>query len=158
MPVWFLQLNLDMHDFYIESLGVDVQRFAVVPDTSGSSRRGSRWCPCYLNLLSIPDVVVSASVEPEAFDLVAVEAQAMKKPVIASAHGGSLGTVRDGVKGWLYQADNPAALAEKILLACDTTTDLETMGNRGRQWVEEKFTIDNMCRAEWQAYAKVLAS
>ena len=32
----------------------------------------------------IADVVVSASIEPEAFGRVAVEAQAMEKPILAS--------------------------------------------------------------------------
>ena len=38
---------------------------------------------------SLADVVVSASIEPEAFGRVAVEAQAMGKPIIASNLGGS---------------------------------------------------------------------
>ena len=45
------------------------------------------------------DIVVSASTDPEAFGRVAVEAQAMARPVIASAHGGALETVADGHTG-----------------------------------------------------------
>ena len=42
------------------------------------------------------DVVVSATAsKPEAFGRIAIEAQAMAKPVIASAHGGSLETILD---------------------------------------------------------------
>ena len=42
---------------------------------------------------SLADVVVSASIEPEAFGRVSVEAQAMGKPIIASNIGGSKETV-----------------------------------------------------------------
>ena len=36
---------------------------------------------------SIADVVVSASIEPEAFGRVAVESQSMEKPIVASNIG-----------------------------------------------------------------------
>ena len=41
----------------------------------------------------ISDIVVSASVEPEAFGRVAIEAQSMEKPIIASNIGGSNETI-----------------------------------------------------------------
>ena len=42
---------------------------------------------------SLADVVVSASIEPEAFGRVSVEAQSMGKPIIASNIGGSKETI-----------------------------------------------------------------
>ena len=63
---------------------------------------------------SLADVVVSASVEPEAFGRVAVEAQAMEKPIIASDLGGSKETILKGKSGFLYKHDDPRQLA-KIL-------------------------------------------
>ena len=42
---------------------------------------------------SLADAVVSASIEPEAFGRIAVEAQAMGKPIIASNIGGSKETI-----------------------------------------------------------------
>ena len=50
----------------------------------------------------LADVVVSASTFPEGFGRVAVEAQAMGKPVIATDHGGSRETVLPGETGWLF--------------------------------------------------------
>ena len=47
------------------------------------------------------NVVVSASTEPEGFGRVAVEAQAMGRPTIATSIGGSKETIIDGVTGWL---------------------------------------------------------
>ena len=52
-------------------------------------------------------MVVSASLEPEAFGRVAVEAQAMGRPVIATDHGGAQETVDHGVTGWRYPPETP---------------------------------------------------
>ena len=55
-------------------------------------RRLPRHAAAYM----LADVVVSASTEPEGFGRVIVEAQAMGRPVIATAHGGA---ARDGAAG-----------------------------------------------------------
>ena len=102
------------------------------------------------------DLVVSASTEPEAFGRVAVEAQAMGCPVVASAHGGSLETIRDGETGWLFTPGNAEDLAATLRRVLTGDVDLRTIGERGRLWVAEYFTIDRMCRAEWDCYEKVL--
>ena len=44
-------------------------------------------------MIAASDIVLSTSTEPEAFGRVAIEAQAMGKPIIATAHGGTLETV-----------------------------------------------------------------
>ena len=44
----------------------------------------------------LSDVVVSSSIRPEAFGRVAVEAQVMGKPIIASNIGGSNETILNG--------------------------------------------------------------
>ena len=52
----------------------------------------------------VSDIVVSASIEPEAFGRVAVEAQSMEKPIIASNIGGSNETVIDEKTGFLFES------------------------------------------------------
>ena len=49
----------------------------------------------------ISDFVVSASIEPEAFGRVSIEAQSMQKPILASNIGGSKETVIDNITGIL---------------------------------------------------------
>nr|WP_320051403.1 glycosyltransferase family 4 protein [uncultured Desulfuromonas sp.] len=102
------------------------------------------------------DLVVSASTEPEAFGRVAVEAQAMGCPVVASAHGGSLETVKDGETGWLFTPGNAEDLAATLRRVLTGDVDLRAIGEQGRLWVVEHYTIDRMCRAEWDCYEKVL--
>lgn len=76
----------------------------------------------------LADVVVSASIEPEAFGRVAIEAQAMGRPIVATDHGGSTETVRPGETGWLVRPDDPDALAagiaEALALAPDSRAKL----------------------------------
>lgn len=102
------------------------------------------------------DLVVSASIEPEAFGRVAVEAQAMAKPVIATAHGGSLETVVDGETGWLVPPADREAMTALLREILSGKYRLDKLGLRGRAWVLENFTTDKTCRAEWGAYRKVL--
>ncbi len=59
-------------------------------------------------------VVLSASNEPEAFGRVAAEAQAMGRPVVATALGGALETVEDGKTGWLVPVGDSDAMAKAI--------------------------------------------
>ena len=108
-------------------------------------------------IYEISDLVVSASTEPEAFGRVAAEAQAMRKPVIASAHGGSLETIQDGVTGWLFINGSKDDLAMKLRYALSGHEDYEKIGQDGRAWVLSRYTVDKMCQAEWSSYEKVLA-
>ncbi len=105
---------------------------------------------------AVSDVVVSASTEPEAFGRVAVEAQAMAKPIIASAHGGALETVRDGETGWLFTNNNVEDLVQKLRLALSPQTDLIKIGKAAREFVAVEYTTEQMCSAEWDSYHLVL--
>ncbi len=60
------------------------------------------------------DVVVSASIEPEAFGRVAAEAQCAQRLVIASDHGGARETVDPDVGGWRVPPGDPEALAQAL--------------------------------------------
>lgn len=64
--------------------------------------------------LAASNVVISASTDPEAFGRVAAEAQAMQKPVVATAHGGALESVVDGETGFLVTPSDANALAKGI--------------------------------------------
>lgn len=58
--------------------------------------------------------IVSASIEPEGFGRVAVEGQAMGRPVIATDHGGSSETIIPGVTGWVVPPGDAEALAKAL--------------------------------------------
>jgi len=66
-------------------------------------------------MMASSDIVLSTSIEPEAFGRVAIEAQAMGKPIIATAHGGTLETVLNNQTGLWVTPGDPAALTAAII-------------------------------------------
>jgi len=106
---------------------------------------------------SIVDIVVSSSVEPEAFGRISVEAQAMEKPIVASDIGGSKETILNGKSGILYKSGDPRELAKALnnLMELDKEA-LYSMGNEGRKNVTRKFNVENMCQTTFTEYKKLL--
>ena len=105
----------------------------------------------------LSDVVVSSSIEPEAFGRVSIEAQSMKKPIIASNIGGSNETIIDNKTGLLFESGNPQALSNKLkeIIKLDTLT-LDLMGNEGRKNVLNRFNIEKMCFNTYSEYKKII--
>jgi glycosyltransferase involved in cell wall biosynthesis len=88
------------------------------------------------------DVAVVPSTAPEPFGLVAVEAMAAGKPVVAAAHGGLLDIVEDGVTGLLVPPGDATALGGALnRLANDEGLRLR-MGAAGRERQRRLFTAD----------------
>ena len=107
--------------------------------------------------LMLSDVVVSATSEtPEAFGRVAIEAQAMGKPVIASAHGGSLETVLPGKTGWLVNPNDTADMAEALNQALSDPSMRKAYGQNGQRFVKENFTVEKMCRETLNVYCELM--
>jgi glycosyltransferase involved in cell wall biosynthesis len=105
---------------------------------------------------SLADLTVSASTYPESFGRVAVESQAMGIPVIASALGGSLETVKHEETGWLYPADDVVALARVLELAIQNQTMREKYGAQGQRWVNDQFTVEKMCSQTLEVYQELV--
>ncbi len=106
---------------------------------------------------SLADVVVSASIEPEAFGRVAVEAQSMSKPIIASNIGGSKETVLNKKTGFLYKHDDPRELAKNLNTVIELSQEeLKFIGNEGRKNITKKFDVEVMCDSNLREYKKLL--
>lgn len=104
----------------------------------------------------ISDIVISSSIEPEAFGRVAVEAQAMEKPIIASNIGGSNETIIDEKTGFLYSAGNSDLLSQKLSHIFDLNDEtLKSMGIEGRKNVMKKFNVEKMCFSTYSEYKKL---
>ena len=104
----------------------------------------------------ISDFVVSPSIEPEAFGRVAVEAQSMQKPVIASNIGGSTETIINDKTGFLFESGSADSLCKKIIevLQLDETT-LKRIGIEGRKNIIKKFNVEKMCFSTYSEYKKL---
>ncbi|MDC0397723.1 glycosyltransferase family 4 protein [Candidatus Pelagibacter sp.] len=105
----------------------------------------------------VSDIVVSASIEPEAFGRVAVEAQSMERPIIASNIGGSNETVIDEKTGFLFESNNAKSLSKKILkiLSMDEAS-LQSIGKNGRKNIIQKFNVEKMCFSTYSEYKRIL--
>ena len=105
----------------------------------------------------VADIIISSSIEPEAFGRVGIEAQSMEKIIIASNIGGSNETVIDEKTGYLFESGNFKSLSEKILkvLKLDDTT-LKTIGIEGRKNVVSKFNVEKMCFSTYSEYKKLI--
>ncbi len=105
----------------------------------------------------ISDIVVSASIEPEAFGRVAVEAQSMKKLIIASNIGGSNETIINGKTGILFDSGDATSLSKKIIqaLTMDEAT-IKLIGEEARKNIIKKFNVEKMCFSTYSEYKRLL--
>jgi len=105
----------------------------------------------------ISNLIVSPSIEPEAFGRIAVEAQSMEKPIIASDIGGSKETIINNKTGFLFESGNSEALSKKIIevLNSDEST-LKSLGIEGRKNIIKKFNVEKMCFSTYSEYKKLL--
>jgi glycosyltransferase involved in cell wall biosynthesis len=105
-------------------------------------------------LMRSADVVVCTPwYEP--FGMVPLEAMACGKPVVASAVGGLVDTVVDGVTGWLVPPRDPRCLADALseLLRDDETR--AAFGNAGRRRVETRYAWSHIASATAAIYSDV---
>lgn len=94
-----------------------------------------------LRLLQLCDVVVYTP-ENEHFGIVPLEAMAMSKPVIASASGGPLETIKNRINGYLSPIDDESSFANAMIeLYLDQEKSIE-MGKCGFEIVKENFSYE----------------
>ena len=105
----------------------------------------------------VSDIIVSASIEPEAFGRVAVEAQSMEKLIIASNIGGSNETIINEKTGFLFKSGDAESLSKKIIhgLTMDETS-INLMGKEGRNNIIKKFNVEKMCFSTYSEYKRLL--
>ncbi len=108
---------------------------------------------------AISNLVISASTRAEAFGRIAIEAQAMKRIIIATNIGGSLETIIDQKTGFLVEAsnvDNMTQLIEKALNLRAQEHDQICLD--ARLHVEKNFSSKKMCATTVQIYDDLLNS
>lgn len=101
------------------------------------------------------DIAVVPSVEPEGFGMVAVEAMAAGKPVVATAHGGILDIVVDGETGILVPPGEAVALAQALGILAQNTDLRNRMGKAGAERWRRKFRVQNYVEAFEHVYGRM---
>ncbi len=150
--------------------GVQVVLCASAPDTPEIEERLRRALPEHPNvtwinamvpvdevtqLYSHADVFACPSVY-EPFGLINLEAMSCGTAVVASAVGGIVEVVEDGVTGLLVSPAKPDELATAIRSLLDDPERRGRMGVAGRRRVEEKFSWASVAQRTEQIYAEAI--
>lgn len=140
-------------DKYKEDLDILIRRFGLtrVVEFAGAAHD----VPAVMKKL---DLLVSATVTPEAFGRVIIEAQASGVPVVATRVGGVVDVVEDGRTGLLCNPQDPKDMAEKILKLYRSKDLWEKLAKEGRRSVEEKFLLNTMTERTIAVYDEALKS
>ncbi len=119
-----------------------------------------RWfppCPDLPAAYLLADAIVCPSLVPEGFGRILAEAQAMKKPIIASDYGASSEVIDSRVTGWLVPPGDPGALADALNSVLQLPQErLEVMGERGRERVKSSFSKEQMSSKTIDVYKELL--
>lgn len=94
-------------------------------------------------ILSITDVYVNSSLY-EGMSNTLLEAMASRRPVVATAVGGSPDLVREGENGYLVPPNDPDALAGGIGRLIENPETARAFGLRGRERVEHGHAFEQM--------------
>lgn len=107
--------------------------------------------------LMLADVVVMPSVNPEPFGRIAIEAQAMGRPVVAFDHGGARETIVNGKTGWLAKPNDVNSLAQSLETALKISkVDRDKLSNVAQSLVKRKFSIKKMTKSTLDIYRELL--
>jgi len=105
----------------------------------------------------LADVIVCPSLVPEGFGRVMAEAQAMKKPIVASNHGAAPEVIEDRITGWLFPPGNAQALAQALDKVLDLPQDrLKKLGEKQRTRVKLLFSNESMFAKTIAVYQELL--
>lgn len=104
----------------------------------------------------LADIVISASLYPEAFGRVIPEAQAMGKLVVGTNHGGAMETIQEGLTGFLVPVGDANALAKKLDYMLDMPMgDKKRMSIASMASVRKYFSMENMCAKTLKVYEEL---
>jgi glycosyltransferase involved in cell wall biosynthesis len=103
------------------------------------------------------DVALLPTLKPESFGRAAVEPQVMERPVIVSDHGAARETLIQGETGWRAAVGDASAWATAMTHALDVGGPRRReMGEQAASRARRLYSVDAMCEATLQVYARVL--
>ena len=108
--------------------------------------------------LMVADVVAMPSITPEPFGRVALEAQAMGRPIVAFAHGGAVESIQHGETGWLETPGDANSLAENLRTALSLKPRArKAFAAKARAHINAHFSTQRMCDETLKIYRRMLA-
>ena len=104
--------------------------------------------------ISAMDISVLAT-HREGFGLCVAESMAMQRPVVATAVGGILDFVQDGVTGLLHRHEDADGLAEAIVSLAGDPVERERLGMAGYEFVKSHYSRKAFVRELGATYREV---
>jgi glycosyltransferase involved in cell wall biosynthesis len=103
------------------------------------------------------DVVIYPSIYREPLGLAPLEAAAAGRPVVVSSGGGLPETVENNVTGFVVPADDCDALVHRVRSLLENADLARRMGQAGREYVQDQFSLDNHVESMIGYYRRSLA-
>jgi glycosyltransferase involved in cell wall biosynthesis len=122
----------------------------------GPGVRFAGWIDQAVRTMAACDIVVMPS-RWEGLGLVALEALACARPLVASDVDALPEIVRNRETGLLVPPGDPSALAAAVVALLNEPGWAASLGEAGREDVRDRFSIERMARATLDVYATVLA-
>jgi phosphatidylinositol alpha-1,6-mannosyltransferase len=94
------------------------------------------------DVFAMPCRTRRGGLDVEGLGIVYLEASATGLPVVAGDSGGAPDAVLDGETGWVVRGGSPEEAADRIVVLLGDPELRQNMGERGRQWVEERWRWD----------------
>jgi glycosyltransferase involved in cell wall biosynthesis len=105
-------------------------------------------------LMHACDVVVIPS-RFEGFGMVALEAMAASRPIVATSVDALREVIADGETGLLVPVGDAGALARAVTHLLQSRALAEDMGRAGRQRLLDRFSLDRMIEATLAVYRRL---
>jgi len=152
-PFYAVILGADQgRDIYTKKIKRLAEQYRLIPQLKFIEH-----CKNMAVAYKVSNLVVSASIEPEAFGRVAIEAQSMEKPIIASNIGGSNETIINNVTGFLFESNNAESLSKRIIEVLNLDESrLKLIGIEGRKNIIKKYNVEKMCFSTYSEYKKLI--
>jgi glycosyltransferase involved in cell wall biosynthesis len=107
------------------------------------------------SILAALDIFVLPSILPESFPTVVLEAMAAAKPIVATATGGSVEQVEEGINGFLVQPGDPSELAAALIKLIQSPNLRAVMGHTGRERLLNEFTVEEFVQGVETVYSNL---
>jgi glycosyltransferase involved in cell wall biosynthesis len=109
------------------------------------------------DFVNLADVAVHASVLPEPFGRVILEAMAVRKPIVGARAGGVPELIVEGETGYTFEPGNWEELAARVIDLLEDPLKARAMGEAGYRRLTRVFSIHEQVTKTEAVYEEVLA-
>ena len=145
------ELNYERSQRYLDSLQNMVKYFGIEGKIIFTGHRED-----VPRIMAALDIIVNATSTREPFGLTIIEGMASGKPVIATAAGGALDIIEDGVNGILVPTKDSNSLSKEIIKIIIDKNKSKKMGNAAKQRIIKNFTVKHQITALQKLYKSIL--